>query len=49
MLALIDAHHPDWIYQGQTIAEIVHNSVAYMRACGLPRSAHLLTAETGNH
>lgn len=41
-LAAVDHRNPDWIYQGQTVAEIVHNSVAYLEDCGLPGSASLL-------
>lgn len=41
-LARVAAAHPNWIYQGQTVAEITHDSVAYLRACGLTRSAGVL-------
>jgi hypothetical protein len=42
-LAGVEQHNPDWIYQGQTVAEIVHDSIVYLRACHLPRVAGLLT------
>ena len=42
-LAGVERIDPRWIYQGQTVAEIVHNSIAYLRACHLRRSADALT------
>jgi hypothetical protein len=41
-LARVDALNPDWIYQGQTIAEIVHDGTADLRACGLRDAADAL-------
>jgi hypothetical protein len=41
-LAAVDARNPDWIYQGQTVAEIVVNGTADLRACGLRDAAGVL-------
>jgi hypothetical protein len=41
-LAAVDAINADWIYQGQTIAEIVHAGAADLRACGLSDAAAAL-------
>ncbi len=41
-LASVDARNPNWIYQGETVAEIVRQSVAYLEACGLADSAAVL-------
>jgi hypothetical protein len=41
-LASVYAINADWIYQGQTIAEIVHAGAADLRACGLSDAAAAL-------
>jgi hypothetical protein len=41
-LAAVDARNPDWIYQGQTVAEIVANGVTDLRSCGLGDAARVL-------
>ncbi len=38
-LAGVYAHNPDWIYQGQTVSEIVHDSISDLRGCGLGEAA----------
>jgi hypothetical protein len=41
-LARVDALNPDWVYQGQTVAEIVHDGTADLGACGLEDAADVL-------
>ncbi len=48
-LASVDKRNPNWIFQGQTLSEIVHNSISYLRSCGLPRSAAVLARRTTEH
>ncbi len=38
-LATVYARNPDWIYQGQTVSEIVHDGVSDLRQCGLGEAA----------
>jgi hypothetical protein len=46
-LAFVARQDPEWIYQGETVAEIVHAGVSDLRACHLPRSASLLVHASG--
>jgi hypothetical protein len=41
-LALVDSRNPNWIYQSQTVAEIVHDAEADLRSCGLGSAANAL-------
>jgi len=43
-LASVYAKNPAWIYQGETVGQIVEDSVAMLNACGLHRSARMLSA-----
>jgi hypothetical protein len=46
-LARVDARNPAWIYQGQTVSEIVHDSIGDLRSCHLTRSAMALVRRAG--
>lgn len=41
-LARISAHHPGWVYQGQTLAQLDALSIQYLEGCSLPRAARVL-------
>lgn len=41
-LASVYARNPAWIYQGETVGQIVGDGVAMLRACGLRRAARVL-------
>lgn len=41
-LAAIGRRHPEWIYQGATVAKIDALSAALLRECGLRRAAEIL-------
>jgi hypothetical protein len=43
-LASVYRGNPAWIYQGDTVSEIVGDAVAMLRACGLGRAAGMLSA-----
>jgi hypothetical protein len=43
-LASVFAKNPSWIYQGETVGQIVEDSIALLKACGLHRSAAVLSA-----
>jgi len=43
-LASVYAKNPAWIYQGETVGKIVEDSIAMLNACGLNRSAAVLSA-----
>jgi hypothetical protein len=43
-LASVYAENPAWIYQGQSVGQIVQASIAMLNACGLTRSAGVLSA-----
>jgi len=46
-LAEVFARNPAWIYQGESVRKIVHDSAAMLDACGLRRAeAQLLGATT---
>jgi hypothetical protein len=42
-LASVDAENPVWVYQGETVGEIVEDAIAMLNACGLRRAAGALT------
>ncbi|HWE14709.1 MAG TPA: hypothetical protein VG365_14400 [Solirubrobacteraceae bacterium] len=41
-LARISFRHPEWVYQGDTLAQIDTLSIRYLRACSLARAARVL-------
>lgn len=43
-LAGVYGRNPAWIYQGETVAEIVHDGVSMLRTCGLRDAAGALSA-----
>jgi hypothetical protein len=43
-LASVYARNPGWIYQGDTVREIVDDAVAMLRTCGLDGAASALAA-----
>jgi hypothetical protein len=43
-LASVYARDPAWIYQGETVGQIVHDGVSMLRACGLRDAANALGA-----
>ena len=43
-LGSVFGRNPAWIYQGETVAGIVHDGVAMLRACGLHGAAGALSA-----
>lgn len=45
-LASVHARNPLWIYQGETVAQIVHESVLMLGACGLRQAQRALRRET---
>jgi len=45
-LASVYTRHPAWIYQGETVGNIVDDGVAMLRACGLHDAAAALSAAT---
>jgi hypothetical protein len=42
-LASVYAMNPEWIYQGQTVREIVHDAAVMLDACGLRQAGQVLT------
>jgi hypothetical protein len=48
-LALIDHRDPDWVYQGETVRTIVHDSVSMLGSCGLRPVRARLLRETARH
>jgi hypothetical protein len=45
-LAGVYARNPSWIYQGQTVRQIVLESIDLMRSCSLSRPAGILAQRT---
>jgi hypothetical protein len=45
-LAGVYLQNPGWIYQGETLQQVVAQSVHYLRACDLGSAADLLVART---
>jgi hypothetical protein len=45
-LASVYARNPSWIYQGETVSEIVHDGIVMLRTCGLRAAAGTLTTAT---
>jgi hypothetical protein len=48
-LASVYHKNPAWIYQGETVSDIVRDSVSYLGSCGLPRAQAQLKRATGHH
>jgi hypothetical protein len=45
-LARVYVQNPSWIYQGETLRQVVALSVSYLRECKLPGAAALLVSQT---
>jgi hypothetical protein len=45
-LARVYVQNPDWIYQGETLRQVVALSVSYLRQCRLPQAAAALVTRT---
>ena len=45
-LASVYARNPNWIYQGETVRQIVRDSLTALDACGLPGAARTLRRQT---
>ena len=48
-LASVYAANPAWIYQGETVGQIVVDAVAMLRACSLKPAANALERATAHH
>jgi len=48
-LSSVYHRNPAWIYQGETVGQIVVDAVTMLRACGLGRAASALEHATGQH
>jgi hypothetical protein len=48
-LASVYHGNPAWIYQGETVGQIVVDAVTMLKACGLGRAASALEDATGQH
>jgi hypothetical protein len=48
-LASVFARNPNWIYQGQTVRQIVRDSLTALEACGLKGAESTLRARTAGH
>jgi hypothetical protein len=46
-LASVYAQNPKWIYQGETVGQIVIDAIAMLKTCGLPHAARTLERATG--
>jgi len=45
-LASVYSRNPSWIYQGETVRSIVHDSLSMLRQCGLRKAADSLAGAT---
>ena len=45
-LASVYARNPAWIYQGETVSEIVQDGTSMLRSCRLQRAAAVLASAT---
>jgi hypothetical protein len=45
-LASVYTRNPAWIYQGETVGELVHDGVAMLHTCGLRAAASALSTAT---
>jgi hypothetical protein len=48
-LASVYARNPAWMYQGETVGEIVNDAVTMLQACGLNQAATTLQHATSHH
>lgn len=48
-LASVYARNPAWMYQGETVGQIVLDAVTMLKACGLTHAAGALERATGQH
>lgn len=46
-LASVYAKNPKWIYQGETVGQIVIDAITMLKTCGLPHAARALERATG--
>jgi len=49
MLASVYQRNPSWIYQGETIRQIVRDSASMLESCGLHRAQAALERATRRH
>ncbi len=47
-LASVYHRNPAWIYQGETVHEIVRDALSMLHACGLHRAGHTLLRATAS-
>lgn len=47
-LAAVYRRNPAWIYQGETIGQIVTDALAMLHSCGLPEAERTLLRETSH-
>lgn len=47
-LALVYRHNPSWVYQGETVRQIVGDAISMLSACGLPRALRKLKQATSH-
>jgi hypothetical protein len=47
-LASVYARNPSWIYQGETVGQVVIDAITMLKACGLPDAASALERATGH-
>lgn len=48
-LASVYAKNPAWIYQGETVEEIVRDTLSMLSTCGLTQAEHMLRHATSHH
>lgn len=48
-LAGVYKRNPSWMYQGETVGEIVNDAVTMLKACGLSHAANTLEHATSSH
>ena len=47
-LASVYARNPAWIYQGETVGDLVNDAITMLRACGLAHAATTLQRATSH-
>jgi ribonuclease PH len=47
-LASVEKRNPAWIYQGETVGDVVNDALAMLRACGLNHAATALEHATSH-
>ena len=48
-LASVYHRNPAWMYQGETVAQVVVDAITMLKACGLSHAASALEHATGQH